>query len=100
MGVPLVAAGKAGTDESNQIPAFHVRDRHHAAVVGLSETNRCSPIEWSRSGIVIECGSAKAVAASGNPTGSFEGSGSLLRIPAELETHPEIYGSKALRASA
>jgi hypothetical protein len=42
IGVPLAAAGKAGTDDSNQVPAFHVRD-HQAAAIGLSEEGRTAP---------------------------------------------------------
>ena len=72
IGVPLAAAGKAGADDSNQIPAFDMRDHHQAAAVRLADQHEpLSLTEWSGSAIVMECGSAKAVAASGNPTPCF-----------------------------
>jgi hypothetical protein len=102
IGIPLAAAGKAGTDDSNQIPAFDVRDHHQAAAVRLSEKNE--PLLTDRVVGIRNCDRVRIrEGRSGfrKPDSVLPKVGrSLLRIPGELETHFEIYGSQELRASA
>jgi hypothetical protein len=37
IGVPLRAAGKAGTDDPNQVPAFDVHDHHQTVAIRLTD---------------------------------------------------------------